>query len=516
MSVTLSPTVNTRVKDFSTFVTDTSATIVGCVGGAQKGPVDEALLCTSPQDFLRKFGEPIADSMSTYGALQFLQEGNQLFYVRVADGDETASSLTVDNGAETDEEDVLEISALTPGTWGDRIEISITDIENGDSTDSDTVFTVEVYYDESLEESFTECVLNEESDEGTYVEDAVNEDTSNFIEIEDVRDGSVTEAGEDSEIDDDVDMESLSDGENGLDDLSDSEIIGSSDREGLQIFRNTERIDINVLIVPGRSAEDAVIAEMLDIAESRGDTLAIIDAPDNLTAQEVVEWHNGEGEGDKDPASAVNSEYGALYYPWMEIHDAINETDVWIPPSGMIAGTFARTDRENGRWYAPAGLKRGRLIRALDLRFSPSKGERDLMYGGGDAVNPIVNFSNEGITVWGQRTLLRQNSAKNRVNVMRLLLMVRKAIAGSTRYLVFDLNDSFLWNEWKGMVRPYLEGLKNARALYDFEVEMGETTMTTQDVDENKLNGRIELQPTKTAEFITIDFVLTRTEAVFE
>lgn len=517
MPVTLSPTVNTRVIDFSSFISDASATVLGCIGGAEKGPLNEPTLCTSPQDFIRKFGNPTPESKATYSAIQFLQEGDQLFFVRVSgtdsDDDETAkeAELTITDGADTDPTDVLVFEAVSPGEWGNDIAINIVDVENNDA-DDDTVFDVEVVYDDNVEETYNDCTLVPDSDLGDFIEDVIDEDTSDYVVSEVLVD-------EDSEIEetDEDEPQSLSGGENGISDIESEDVVGDiSEKTGLQIFRDYDKIHINVLIAPDRSSHEAVATELLDIAEYRGDTLTIIDPPRGLSTQEVVDWHNGEDDSENAPSQTINSEYGVIYYPWIEIYDGINGRDVWIPPSGMVAGIWASTDQDRGRWFAPAGFKRGRLTRALDIEYSPDKGERDLMYAYDNAINPIVNFSGEGITVWGQRTLLRQNSAKNRVNVMRLLLMIRKAIAGTTKYLVFDQNDEALWRNWKGMVRPYLDGLENDRALYDFEIEMGEETMTVQDVDENKLNGRVYIQPTKAAEFITIDFILQRSEAVFE
>lgn len=500
MPIMLSPGVQTTEKDFSTYVAQVSSTIVAVVGGATKGEVDTPIFCSSPQDYIRKLGKPTPDSLATYSAIQYLQEGNQLYYVRVGDSDIAPSTLTIQDTTTTPVE-VLSIEALTPGTWGDNIKIETSNVSN-------QIFDMTVYYEGVEVEQYAEASLDSTSE--NYIEDVVVD--SEYIDVIDMQDGTGTDV--------EVVVESLSGGDNGLSNLQASDIIGElgvTPAEGLQNFKNTEKIDINVLIVPSKSSMSSVAAEMTSICEGRGDCIALIDPPMGLSAQGVADWHNGEGGGVDDPSQALNSSYASLYWSWLKVYDTYYSTERWLPPSGFVAAQFAFNDRQTNPWFAPAGLKRGRVVRALDVEHSPDKGDRNLLYGNGNAVNPIVNFAKDGITIWGQRTLQRKPSATNRVNVRRLLLMIRKAIAGSTRYLTFDPNDEFLWREWKGMVRPYLEGLKNSRAFYDYKVEMGlGTTMTATDIDQNKMNGRVAIKPTKSAEFINIDFVLLSTGAEFK
>lgn len=501
MAVSLSPSVQTNEVDFSTYVSNISSTVVGAVGGATKGEENKLYFLSSPEDFIQKLGEPTTDSLSTYSVLQYLQEGNQLYYVRVGDDNIIEATITLEDTSATPVP-LVTVHAVSPGTWGEDISISTTDIDGFE-------FSLEVFYEGTLVEEYTNLSLDDTSDR--YIEDVVTSDVSDYIYLVDEQAGSGT--GIESATD-----RTLANADDGLSNLLASDIVGSTGtEEGLQIFKNQESVDINVLVVPGKSSLESVASEMLAICESRGDCIAVIDPPDQLSAQGVVDWHNGEGGGEDDPSSALSSSYGACYYPWLKIYDNYNSQNLWVPPSGFVVAQYAKSDRIANTWFAPAGMKRGNITRALDVRFSPNKGERDLMYGGGNAINPIVNFSQEGITIWGQRTLQRESSATDRVNVRRLLVMIRKAIAASTRYLIFDPNDEFLWNEWKGMVRPYLENLKKARAFYDYQIQMGlGTTMSNQDIDNNEVNGRVAVQPTKSGEFFNIDFVLRNTGAEFQ
>jgi phage tail sheath protein FI len=180
-----------------------------------------------------------------------------------------------------------------------------------------------------------------------------------------------------------------------------------------------------------------------------------------------------------------------------------------------MAAVFAHNDTVGEAWFAPAGLRRGRMVSPLAVEISPTPGERDLLYGDGNAINPIVNFAQDGITVWGQRTLQRNSSATDRVNVRRLLLMARRAVATSSAFFNFEQNDEFTWAEWKDMVEPFFASIKARRGLYEYLVVMDGSTVMSHHIDANQMPGQIFIKPTKTAEFIPIDFVLSATGASF-
>lgn len=490
----VSPGIEVREIDFSTYVAAISTTIVGMVGGAAKGGVGETHFITNRNQFLRKLGDLDENSLATHAAMEFLRQGNQLYYHRVASESAAASSYMVQD-TESTSADLIELVALSPGTWGDDIEAEI--IAGETATD----FTLNIYYRGTQRESY-ECSLDSSSE--NYLEDVVVD--SDYVDAIDQQ----TEAGVSIE----TGTFALADGDNGVSGLTASDYVGTGD-EGLQAFRNESTFDINLLAVPGHSALAAVSAEMITIAEDRGDLLAIIDPPAGLTPVEMADWHNGDGSGDDDPQAALNSSYAATYWPWLEVFDAYSESNIMVPPSGHVLNVIAHNDSVGETWSAPAGLDRGTISSAIALEYNPTQGDRNLLYGNGNAVNPIVNFDQDGIVIWGQRTLQRKPSALDRINVRRLLIMLKKAIAASTRYTTFEPNDEFTWSEWTGMVEPYLEGIKNDRGLYDYFVQMDDTVVTDQDIDQNHLPGKVYLKPTKTAEFITLDFILLNTGAEF-
>lgn len=495
----VSPGVLTREVDYSTYVGQVSTAILGIVGGATKGPINEKTYITSAKKFISIFGEPTGQTLGAYAALEFLKEGNQLWYVRVASDSAAKSFVTFSGSDGTEDISVLKIEALTEGTEGNNITAEVSDVEDLD-------FTLKIYYKDELVETYN-ASLDPLSDK--FIEDIIG--ASEYVTAEDVSEGTaISLTGG---------VKALRGGNDGLDDIEPSDFIGTpGSEEGLQIFRNAEAVDINILAVPGYSAMGSIAAEIINICESRGDCIGLIDPPLAYDPASVVDWRNGKAYDEIDapdnPQSALNSSYAATYSTWIKVYDSFTSSEIYLPPSGFIAAKFAYNDRVSYSWFAPAGLKRGRITTALDVEYSPDAGERDLLYE--NNINPIVNFSGDGVTIWGQKTLQTMPSATDRINVRRLLLMIRKAIAATTRYLTFDPNDEFLWNEWKGLIEPYLDSIKSRRGLYDYKVLMSDdTTITDSDIDQNRMPGRVLIKPTKSAEFIPIDFVLYATGAEF-
>lgn len=293
----------------------------------------------------------------------------------------------------------------------------------------------------------------------------------------------------------------------------DSAVIGNpAISSGIYAFQNPEALDINLLITPGFST-GAVIGTALQVCESRGDTLYIIDPPFGLRPQQVVDWHNGMLLSDL--KSAINSSYGALYWGWLKTFDQFSSNEVWVPPSGHIAAVFSRTAREAEQWYAPAGLRRGRLLTALNVEYSPTQGERDLLYGSGNAVNPIVKFPQDGITVYGQRTLQRTQSALDRVNVRMLLIYIKKNLVRLLRNFIFEPNDKVLWRQVEATVNPFLSDIQSRRGLQAFNVVVDSTNNTPERIDRNELWVSVFLKPTRAVEFVVLNLVTLRTGASF-
>jgi len=268
---------------------------------------------------------------------------------------------------------------------------------------------------------------------------------------------------------------------------------------------NQDEYDINMVVTPGvvRRLHTSVTTNILDMVEQRSDCFYIMDtnAYTDTIAQAVTQ------------ADAIDSNYAATYYPWIKTIDVNTNKLIAVPPSVLLPGVFAANDRVAAEWFAPAGLNRGGLIGAVSVQNRLTQSEKDTLYEG--KVNPIVQFPGQGIVVFGQKTLQDKPSALDRINVRRLLLTVRKYIASTSRYLVFEQNTSETRNRFLNIVNPYLESIQQRQGLYAFRVVMDDTTNTPDVIDRNIMKGAIYLQPTKTAEFIQIDFNILPTGAAF-
>jgi len=273
----------------------------------------------------------------------------------------------------------------------------------------------------------------------------------------------------------------------------------------INALSNADEWDINMIVVPGVTKADHsyVHTAIVDMVEQRADAFFI-------TEMQVA----GVGVSSTNTkASELDTNYAATYYPWVKTIDINTNKLVTVPPSVLLPAVFAANDRVAAEWFAPAGLNRGGLIGAVDVLDRLTQSERDTLYEA--KVNPICQFPGQGIVVWGQKTLQDKPSALDRINVRRLLLTVRKYIASTSKYLVFEQNTSTTRNRFLNIVNPYLESIQQRQGLYAFRVVMDETNNTPDVVDRNIMKGAIYLQPTKTAEFIQIDFNILPTGATF-
>lgn len=291
-------------------------------------------------------------------------------------------------------------------------------------------------------------------------------------------------------------------------------ILESDYITGLREYSNPEEVDIDILICPGISAQN-VQDEIINLCEARADCIGIIDPPDwsSIDAvQEILDFQDG----DNIRTTALNTSYAAIYWAWQQVYDEFHDEDVWIAPSGHIAAVFAHNDNVQAPWFAPSGLKRGKLIGSKDLRYSPDRDDRDILCpvsGNSGRINPIVNFTGVGIHVWGQKTLLNASSALNRVNVRRMLLKAEKEIAASARILAFDPNDEVLDREFESITEPRLDNILSKRGIREYRIVVA-TTDT--DRDNNKSVYKLLIKPTKASEVIEVQFALTSQGADFQ
>ncbi len=275
--------------------------------------------------------------------------------------------------------------------------------------------------------------------------------------------------------------------------------------KAINAVSNPDEYDINMVVTPGivRSLHPSVTSKAIDMVEERQDCFYIADFNDyDDSITEATEQ-----------ANSVDSNYVATYYPWMKTIDSNTNKLTTVPPSTLLPAVYAANDRLAAEWFAPAGLNRGGITGAVSVLNRLTHSERDTLYE--NKVNPIAAFPGQGIVAFGQKTLQDKASALDRINVRRLLINLKKFVASTSRFLVFEQNTSTTRQRFLNTVNPYLESVQQRQGLYTFKVVMDESNNTPDVIDRNILAGQIFLQPAKTAEFIVIDFNILPTGASF-
>jgi hypothetical protein len=277
--------------------------------------------------------------------------------------------------------------------------------------------------------------------------------------------------------------------------------------DAINLLANQDEYDFNLLVLPGlvdnHSNHAAVLTKALNMVQDRGDAFLVIDPVEYGASLSTA----------KTKADSRDSSYAGMYWPWVQIPDTDLGKNVWVPASTLIPGVFAFNDRTAAEWFAPAGFNRGGIDIAIQAERKLTHSNRDDLYDSN--VNPIATFPNSGVVVFGQKTLQKKASALDRINVRRLLIAAKKFIASSSKFLVFEQNTSETRNRFLNIANPYFENVQQRQGLYAFKVVMDDTNNTADVIDRNELRGQIFLQPTKTAEFIVIDFNVLPTGASF-
>jgi hypothetical protein len=282
-------------------------------------------------------------------------------------------------------------------------------------------------------------------------------------------------------------------------------LSGSNYNNAIALLSNVDEYKYNVISIPGllASTHATQTTALVNNTIGRGDAIAIID----------LVGYNSQVNAVINQASGFDSSYAATYWPWLQTIDPNTGEAVWVPASTMIPGVYAFTDASSDPWFAPAGITRGALGQVIRAERKLTAGNRDDIYEAN--VNPIATFPGSGVTVFGQKTLQKRASALDRVNVRRLLIALKGFIGQVAEGLVFEQNTAATRNNFLSQVNPYLESVQQRQGLYAFKVVMDETNNTPDVVDRNELVGQIFLQPTRTAEFIVLDFNVLPTGAVF-
>ena len=563
----ISPGVFTRENDFS-FVSQGVAEIGGAlVGPTVKGPVEVPTVVTTFAEYERMFGGSFESGstqheyITSLAAEEYLRHSNTLTIVRVSNGTYTAAtasvSASVDSNPSFNIKTIGEGAVMNSGVHGHadtegagniladgtannvRWETSSRNLNKGTFT-----LTVRRGDDSAAKkvilEQFTNVSLDPNSQNyigkvvGTqyaqydssgqyvkylgsypnrsnyvYIDEASILDTANWYDA----DGGVRVATASGSIPADGSGSFAAatgahpDGALMNENISTvSQGIAVADYTvAFELLSNTDEYDINMVMAPGINDTDhsAATAKMMNMAETRGDCIAIVDpvgfGSTPTTAAAVSE--------------AENNSYAAMYWPWVQINSARTGKNVWVPASTVMGGVLAFNDSVSAEWYAPAGLNRGGIASAIRAERKLSRADRDVMYEA--RLNPLATFPGEGVVVWGQKTLQKRTTALDRVNVRRLLINLKKFIASTSKYLVFENNTDATRQRFLAAVNPYMESVQQNNGLYAFKVIMDDTNNTPDVIDRNIMKGDIYIQPAKAAEFIVVDFNIMPTGATF-
>jgi uncharacterized protein len=288
----------------------------------------------------------------------------------------------------------------------------------------------------------------------------------------------------------------------------------STDTQGLEesdydhmvaLFGNREAYQFNLLFTPGllNNKHTSTVSTIISNTQNRGDNLYVLDLIDyeGTVASTITQ------------AQTRNTSYAASYWPWVRIADPATGRQVWVPASTVIPGVYAFNDKVSAPWFAPAGINRGGLTTVLQAQFKLTQANKDSLYS--NNINPLATLPKNGVVVFGQKTLQKQASALDRVNVRRLMIEMKNYIRQIADTIVFEQNTIATRNSFVGRVTPFLEGIQQKQGLYAYKIVMDESNNGPAVIDQNQLIGQIYIQPTRTAEFISLDFILLPTGAEF-
>jgi hypothetical protein len=282
-------------------------------------------------------------------------------------------------------------------------------------------------------------------------------------------------------------------------------VVGSDYNNMINLFGNLEAYKFNVLFTPGLTNTDhtSQVTSIISNTISRGDNLYVMD----------LSPYSGNVTSTVTQAQTRDTSYAATYWPWVRIVDPATGKQVWVPASTVVPGVYAFNDKVSAPWFAPAGINRGGLSTVLQAQYKLTQGQRDTLYA--NNINPIATLPKQGVVVYGQKTLQKSASALDRVNVRRLMIEMKNYIRQIADTVVFEQNTIATRNSFVAKVTPFLEGIQQKQGLYAYKVVMDDSNNGPAVIDNNQLVGQIYIQPTRTAEFISLDFILLPTGAEF-
>jgi phage tail sheath protein FI len=503
MAFQLSPGVNVSEVDLTTVVPAVGTTTGALVGTFAWGPANQITLVSSENKLVEIFGKPNNETANDFfTAANFLAYGNSLRLVRAnTDSNNATSRNTTGLKIFNDEQYTASYyasgeatygpwAARYPGTLGNSLKVSV--------CDSATAYSSWAYKNSFSDEPGTSLfaqgrgATNDEMHIAVIDEDGLITGTQN----------TVIEVGREFARNNTANTQSLQGGT--LVSATAGNLTYGWDR-----FEQSETVDVSLLMTS--NAEATVAGHVIDLAAARRDCVAFVSPP--LSAAQS-----------SDPVSDVvtyktstlnkSTSYAVMDSGWKYMYDKYNDVYRWVPLNGDIAGLCVRTDTERDPWFSPAGFNRGQIRNIVKLAFNPSKTQRDELYR--NSVNPVTSFPGEGTVLFGDKTLQSKASSFDRINVRRLFIVLEKAISRAARASLFEFNDEFTRSSFVNLIEPFLREVQGRRGIFDFRVVCDATNNTPEVIDRNEFVGDIYIKPTRSINFIQLNFVAVRSGVTFD
>jgi phage tail sheath protein FI len=277
-------------------------------------------------------------------------------------------------------------------------------------------------------------------------------------------------------------------------------------------FSDAETVDVG-LIITGPSGSATHVDNLITIAEERKDAI-VFASPQRSDVVNITNSNTQTTNVTGFFDSVRSSSYVVFDSGYKYCYDRYNDVYRFVPLNGDIAGLAARTDLVADAWYSPAGFNRGIIRGAVKLAYNPTKAQRDQLYP--KRVNPVATFPGQGTVLFGDKTGLSSPSAFDRINVRRLFITLEKAISTASKFQLFEFNDEFTRANFRNIVEPFLREVQGRRGITDFLVVCDETNNTGEVIDRNEFIAEIFVKPTRSINFITLQFIATRTGVAFE
>ena len=550
MAFQVSPGVQVKEIDASGVIPAVSTSIGGFAGSFNWGPVDEVRTVSSETELASIFGTPDSDTFKYFlTAASFLKYGNALKVVRAASGHLNATDGTAKLVKNEDHYDSLThdgtFIAKYPGKLGNSLKVTVCPANatafaaydeagsfDGAPGTSDSAALLGHSNDElhvavvdtdgtwsgtagTVLEAFQ--FLSQASDakksdgQSNYYKEVINR-TSKYVywtghpsALTDAGESLAGQASATVYVTGTAVITSTMAG--GVDDNTPT--VGEI-KSGFDFLADAETIDVNLLFAyPDADGSKEIADKLISLCEARKDCMAFVSPPiddsvgTDTPAADVKEW------ADTLPSTSyAATDSGAVY-----VYDKYNDVYRWLGASGLCAGLCANTDDVADAWFSPAGVNRGQLFGVTKLAYNPKKADRDTLYKA--KVNPLVSFPGQGTMLFGDKTLLSKPSAFDRINVRRLFIVLEKAVATAAKAQLFEFNDEFTRAQFRNMLEPFMRDVKGRRGMTDFRVVCDTTNNTGQVIDANRFVADIFIKPSRSINFITLNFIATRTGVDF-